>query len=133
MPVAITVIVPVHNSARYLRACLEHLSRSSFQDFECIVVDDGSSDGSADVARRAGVTVLATKSRRGPAYARNVGAKSAKGEILFFIDADVCVAPDTLERVYANFEQDPELAAVIGSYDELPESRDFVSLYKNLM
>ena len=44
MPVAITVIVPVHNSAGYLRACLEHLSRSSFRDFECIVVDDGSTD-----------------------------------------------------------------------------------------
>ena len=133
MPVAITVIVPVHNSAGYLRACLEHLSRSSFRDFECIVVDDGSTDDSARVAKQAGVTVLATSSRRGPAYARNVGAKSAKGEILFFIDADVCVSRDTLERVYANFEQDSEVSAVIGSYDELPESQDFVSLYKNLM
>ncbi|HYK62409.1 MAG TPA: glycosyltransferase family A protein [Bryobacteraceae bacterium] len=59
MPVAITVIVPVHNSASFLRACLEHLSRSSFQDFECIVVDDGSTDDSPAVAEgplRAGAT-----------------------------------------------------------------------------
>jgi glycosyltransferase involved in cell wall biosynthesis len=132
MSVAISVVIPVHNSAKYLRACLEHLKHSTFRDFECIVVDDGSTDDSAEVARQAGTTVLTTQGRRGPAYARNVGAKSAQGEILFFIDADVCVAPDTLARVHANFE-DAELSAVIGSYDDLPESRDFVSLYKNLM
>jgi glycosyltransferase involved in cell wall biosynthesis len=133
MPVAISVIVPVHNSASYLRKCLEHLSRSTFRDYECIVVDDGSTDNSAEVARQAGATVCATDRRRGPAYARNIGAKSAKGDILFFIDADVCVSSNTLDRVYANFEHDPDLSAVIGSYDELPESQDFVSLYKNLM
>jgi glycosyltransferase involved in cell wall biosynthesis len=132
MSIAISVVIPVHNAAKYLRACLEDLSNSTFRDFECIVVDDGSTDGSAEVARQAGATVFTTQARRGPAYARNVGAKSAQGEILFFIDADVCVAPDTLARVHANFE-DPELSAVIGSYDDLPGSRDFVSLYKNLM
>ena len=133
MPVSISVIVPVHNSADFLRKCLEHLNRSTFRDFECIVVDDGSTDSSAEVAKQAGAIVRTTDRRRGPAFARNIGAKSAQGDILFFIDADVCVAPNTLDRVHANFEQDPELAAVIGSYDELPESQDFVSLYKNLM
>ena len=133
MPVAISVIVPVHNSAGFLRKCLEHLNRSTLRDFECIVVDDGSTDNSAEVATKAGAIVRATGGRRGPAYARNIGAKSAQGAVLFFIDADVCVSPNTLERVQANFEQDPELSAVIGSYDDLPESQDFVSLYKNLM
>lgn len=133
MPVAISVVVPVHNSANFLRKCLEHLNRSTFRDFECIVVDDGSTDDSAGVAKKAGATVCATDRRRGPAYARNIGAKIAQGSILFFIDADVCVSPNTLERVCANFEQDPELTAVIGSYDDFPESQDFVSLYKNLM
>src|SRR5271169_6350128 len=104
MPVTISVIVPVYNSAGYLRTCLEHLRRSSFREYECIVVDDGSTDNSADVARESGVTVFSTGGRRGPAFARNLGAKSAKGEILFFIDADVCVSPNTLARVHANFE-----------------------------
>jgi glycosyltransferase involved in cell wall biosynthesis len=133
MPVAISVIVPVHNSAGFLRKCLEDLDRSTFRDFECIVVDDGSTDDSAEVAKKAGATVCTTDRRRGPAHARNIGAKVAQGGVLFFIDADVCVSSNTLERVYANFEQDPELTAVIGSYDDLPESQDFVSLYKNLM
>jgi glycosyltransferase involved in cell wall biosynthesis len=133
VPVAVSVIIPVHNAARFLRSCLEHLRLSTFVDYECIVVDDGSTDTSAEVAKDFSVTVVSTGGRRGPAFARNLGAKSAKGDILFFIDADVCVAPNTLERVRANFAEDPELAAAMGSYDDMPESQDFLSLYKNLM
>jgi len=97
------------------------------------VVDDGSTDESRDVAREFGATLLETGHRSGPAYARNLGSKAARGEILFFIDADVCVYPQTLTRVQANFDKDAELAAVIGSYDDLPGAQDFLSLYKNLM
>ena len=129
----ISVIVPVYNSAGYLRSCLEHLRYSTVSDYECIVVDDGSTDNSAEIAREFGFRVLQTGRRRGPAFARNLGAREAKGEILFFIDADVCVYPHTVARVLANFEQDPELEAVIGSYDDEPESQDFLSLYRNLM
>lgn len=133
MASVISVIIPVYNSQEMLRSCLQHLRQSTVQNFECIVVDDGSTDGSVEVARQAGATVVTGGQRRGPAYARNLGAKQASGDILFFIDADVCVYPQTLSRVQANFEQDPELAAVIGSYDDLPECQDFLSLYRNLM
>jgi glycosyltransferase involved in cell wall biosynthesis len=129
----ISVIVPVYNSAHYLRSCLEHLRQSTDTDYECIVVDDGSTDDSAATAREFGVRVVQGGGRRGPAYARNLGAREATGEILFFIDADVCVYPHTLARVRANFEQDPALSAVIGSYDDQPESQDFLSMYRNLM
>lgn len=133
MPVAISVVIPVHNSAKTLRQCLEHLRRSTVSDYECIVVDDGSTDDSPAVAAEFGATVLNTGKRSGPAFARNLGARKAEGKILFFIDADVCVYPNTLDRVLANFNQDPALAAVIGSYDDQPESQDFLSLYRNLM
>jgi glycosyltransferase involved in cell wall biosynthesis len=133
MPKTISVVIPVYNSQETLRSCLEHLRQSVLTDYECIVVDDGSTDASAEVAQQFGATVLATGRRSGPAYARNLGASKASGDILFFIDADVCVYPQTLTRVLVNFEQDPELTAVIGSYDDLPESQDFLSLYRNLM
>jgi glycosyltransferase involved in cell wall biosynthesis len=133
MAAAISVVIPVFNSARYLRQCLDRLRHSSFTDYECIVVDDGSTDASAEVAAQYGATVLRTDRRRGPAYARNLGARAARGQVLFFIDADVCVSVDTLERVQANFENDAQLAAVMGSYDDAPASQDFLSLYKNLM
>jgi glycosyltransferase involved in cell wall biosynthesis len=133
MPCTISVVIPVYNSADRLRSCLEHLRESTFTDFETIVVDDGSTDRSAAVAEEFGAKVFETGRRSGPAYARNLGASKAAGEILFFIDADVCVYPYTVARVHANFHQDPELAAVIGSYDDLPEAQDFLSLYRNLM
>ena len=133
MALTISVVIPVFNSERYLRQCLDRLRGSTLTDYECIVVDDGSTDASAEVAEQRGATVLRMDRRRGPAYARNLGAQAATGEILFFIDADVCVAANTLTRVRANFDQDPELVAVMGSYDDAPASQDFLSLYKNLM
>lgn len=131
MPVS--VIIPVYNSAEYLEACLAHLAASVSAPVECIVVDDGSTDGSAEVARRYGAKVLSTGGRAGPARARNIGAREARGEILFFLDSDVCVHPDTLERLRQDFQADPQLDALIGSYDASPGSHDFLSQYKNLM
>ena len=133
MACAISVVIPVYNSAQTLRQCLEHLRRSTITDYECIVVDDGSTDESPAVGAEFGAAVLHTGKRSGPAFARNLGASKAEGKILFFIDADVCVYPNTLDRVLANFNQDSGLTAVIGSYDDQPESQDFLSLYRNLM
>jgi glycosyltransferase involved in cell wall biosynthesis len=133
MGCAISVVIPVYNSAQTLRQCLEHLRQSTMTDYECIVVDDGSTDNSPDVAAEFGAAILHTGKRSGPAFARNMGARKAQGRILFFIDADVCVYPFTLDSVLANFQQDPKLTAVIGSYDDQPESQDFLSLYRNLM
>jgi glycosyltransferase involved in cell wall biosynthesis len=130
---SVSVIIPVYNSAGYLSRCLDHLSRSTVCPFECIVVDDGSTDNSAEVARKYGARVVSTAGRRGPAHARNLGAKEAKGEVLFFVDSDVCVYPGTMARLVSDFEEDPQLDAVIGSYDDSPKSEDFLSQYKNLM
>ena len=127
------MVIPVYNSATQLRSCLEHLRRSSLSVYECIVVDDGSTDNSAGVARDFGATVLLTGGRCGPAIARNVGAQAAQNEILVFVDSDVCVHNGALERIAASFAVDPELAAVMGSYDDDPGSPDFISRYRNLM
>lgn len=97
------------------------------------MVDDGSTDGSQEVARQYRTTLLSTEARSGPARARNLGARAATGEILLFVDADVCVHTDTVERVRKAFANEAGLDALIGSYDEAPESQDFISQYKNLM
>jgi GT2 family glycosyltransferase len=130
---SVSVIIPVYNAAEHLKACLTRLAQWPAGPLELIVVDDGSTDESADVARSFGARVLSTGGRKGPARARNLGAHAARGEILFFIDSDVCVHEDTLERVRRDFRENPDLDALIGSYDSNPKSPDFISQYKNLM
>ncbi len=129
----ISVIVPVYNAEAYLRRCLTSLAASADPAFECIVVDDGSTDGSLEVAREFGALVLSTGGRNGPAFARNLGARTAKGDILFFVDSDVCVQPDTLSRIAAEFNMNPEVDGVMGSYDRWPSAKNFMSQYRNLM
>lgn len=113
--------------------CLDALNRSLYRDFECLVADDGSTDGSAALAEKSGAQVLRTKDRKGPAHARNQAAQAARGDVLLFIDADVCVAPDSLARIASAFDSDATLDALIGSYDDSPGEPDFLSQYKNLL
>ena len=127
-----SVIVPVYNGAGMLERCLASLGRSAWQDYECIVVDDGSTDATREVAARYPVRVVSLATRGGPARARNRGAEHARGEILVFLDADVCVHPDTLTLIDAHFRAHPGAAAVMGSYDATPADPGFVSQFKNL-
>jgi glycosyltransferase involved in cell wall biosynthesis len=128
----ISVIIPVFNGASHLLQCLQALQASTVP-FQCIVVDDGSTDSSAEIARAAGAEVLVAGDRKGPAIVRNLGAEVARADILLFIDSDVCVQPGTLHRILAAFEADPDMAAIFGSYDDSPSQTDFVSQYRNLM
>lgn len=129
---SISVVIPAYNAASHLQKCLAALDRSTLC-LECIVVDDGSQDNSAIVAGNAGALVVQTGGRKGPAHARNLGAAAASTDLLFFIDADVCVYPHTVERVVSAFQADPQLDALIGSYDDSPERQDFISQYRNLL
>lgn len=129
----ISVIIPVCNSASTIGHCLDAVAASGYHDYECIVVDDGSTDDSAAIAREHPTHLVEVSGGpRGPAYARNRGAEVARGDILFFIDADVVVHPDALTRVADTFARHPEADAAFGSYDADPGGRDFLSRYKNL-
>lgn len=129
----VSVIVPVYNGGEKLRQCLDGIFENDYHPFEVIVVDDGSTDDSAALGRRAGARVLPTnKARSGPAHARNLGAAEAQGDILLFVDADVVIKPNTISRVANGFELDPDITALFGSYDDEPGETNFLSQYKNL-
>jgi len=129
----ISIIVPVYNNAKDLRECLSALMGSNCPNAEIIVVDDGSRDDTSIVAERTGVTLVRLEENSGVAAARNCGAKHARGEILFFVDADVVIATGAIERVVKVFEENPDLSAVFGSYDAQPRARNIVSQYRNLL
>ncbi|WP_200919278.1 glycosyltransferase family 2 protein [Curtobacterium sp. Leaf261] len=107
-----TVVVPVLDDADQLRTCLAALAAQTRPADEVIVVDNGSSDGSADVALAAGATVLHEPVRAiGAAAAR--GYDAARGELIARIDSDTVVPADWIERAVAWFD-DPMVAAVTG-------------------
>ena len=128
----ISVIVPVYNDAVHLKACLAAVFQSVPAPFECIVVNDASTDDSAAVARTFPVILINSPENGGPARARNIAAARAGGDILCFIDSDVCIAADTLQRIEAVFTEDLSVDAIFGSYDTQPPARSFISQYKNL-
>lgn len=131
--VTISVIIPVRNGAATLGRCLGALARSKRPAWECIVVDDGSTDNSSAIARSFGVHVIRDEKGSGPARARNLGVSEASGDILLFIDADVCVNEETVGRVQDHFESNPKLDALMGSYDDAPDDQGLISQYKNLL
>ena len=129
----LSVVIPVHNGGHDFGRCLRRLRDSRMADFELIVVDDGSTDGSAALAGSFGATVYRNTAPLGPASARNAGARAATAPIVFFLDADVAVHPETLSRVVARFEGDPGLTALFGSYDDAPSAPGLVSQFRNLL
>jgi len=129
----LSVVVPARNAAETLPFCLAALERSAAGRAQVIVVDDGSTDGTGELARAAGVEVIRHEVASGPARARNVGAGSAASDIVLFVDADVVIADDAVTRVLEAFEADADLTAVFGSYDDAPGGRTLVSDYRNLL
>jgi hypothetical protein len=129
----ISAIIPVYNSTNYLRKCLAALAPAVGPDFEVIVVDDASTDDIAAIVAGGPVRLLRLSRNSGPATARNHAARHATGDVLFFVDADVVVRPDTLSRIRATLTADPTLAAVFGSYDDQPAAPGLVSQYRNLL
>jgi glycosyltransferase involved in cell wall biosynthesis len=128
----VSVIIPVHNGGGNFFRCLASLSGCEPSPDEIIVVADGDSDGSWRTAEDFNVTILKMPLSEGPARARNLGARKARGDILFFVDADVTVAKEAVSSIIDAFENDEDLAAVIGSYDDEPMEKNFLSQYKNL-
>lgn len=100
----ISVIVPVYNVDKYLNACIDSILRQSFDDFELLLVDDGSSDSSPAIcdeyASRDPRVKVFHKANGGVSDARNTGLDHARGEYVAFIDGDDWIQPDYLEMLH---------------------------------
>ena len=110
MTYLVSCVVPVFNGERYLAEALDSIIAQAHQNLEVLVVDDGSTDGTAGVAEAYGDTVTYIRqSNAGPAIARNTGITAAKGDFIAFLDADDTWVADKLERQLARFDARPEL------------------------
>ncbi|MCU1496879.1 MAG: hypothetical protein JWM47_832 [Acidimicrobiales bacterium] len=119
-PLSVTVVVPARDRAEHLDHTLAHLARQDYPGpIDVVVVDDGSTDTTADVAeaRRARVVRLATPG--GPAAARNAGLRTAHGDLTLFLDADMLAPPDLVADHVALHEHVNDLV-VVGARRHLP-------------
>jgi hypothetical protein len=123
-PASITVIVPTYNSARFLREALDSILAQRLPPKQIIVVDDGSTDDTAEVVARC-------KDRRiqyirqehaGAASARNAGLDAARGEYIAFLDADDRWKPIYLEMMHGYLSEDPTAAAIFGNFTRFQDS-----------
>src|SRR5689334_16518759 len=125
-----SVIIPARNSGRTLGRVLEAVCASSLLPAEVIVVDDGSTDNTAEIARNFSCRVVPVALGRGPMQPRFKGAAAALFPLLVFLDSDVCVKPDTFGKLTAHFS-DPGIHAVTGLLAAQAPVRRFASHYKN--
>ncbi|MNX01481.1 Cellulose synthase 1 [compost metagenome] len=133
-PRAISVVMPVYNGETYLRCSLPPLIAMVADGAlaEVLIIDDGSTDASAAYARGLGATVIGSGGRKGPGAARNLAIAHARGDILWFVDADVVVHAGVAQYIHGAFAK-PNVVAVFGSYDDRPAAPNFGSQYKNLV
>lgn len=114
-----SIVVPCFNMERWLPETLQSVLAQTFRDWECLIVDDGSTDGSAAVAEgwcaRDGRFRLLRQPNAGVAAARNAGVAASAGRYLLFLDADDLLAPGYLEAAVAALEADPSLTLVYGA------------------
>jgi len=133
MKSSVSIIVPAHNARHFLRECLDAVFDQDPAPAEVIVVDDNSADDTAKIAAEMGADVLHVSQNAGPSHARNLGAKKAGQQILFFVDADVVLMPGSVGRVADAFSRQEKLSAIFGSYTAGHRTEGMVSQYRNLL
>ncbi|MDR0421954.1 MAG: glycosyltransferase [Proteiniphilum sp.] len=107
----VSVVIPVYNGEQYVASCLENMMSQSYENMEIIVVDDGSTDHSAEIARKYPVKLISHERNRGLSAARNTGIDSAQGEYIHFMDVDDGVNRDYYrEMVKAAAETGADMA-----------------------
>jgi glycosyltransferase involved in cell wall biosynthesis len=118
----VSVVIPLFEQARYVGEAIESVLAQTRPVFELIVVDDGSSDGGADVAAAYGSNVhVVRRPHSGIGATRNHGARLATGDLLSFLDADDVLPIDRFERQVGYLETFPEVDGVFGAVDEFAD------------
>ena len=130
----VSIIIPLYNKERWIRRALDSVANQSYTDFELLIVNDGSTDGGAQIVANYGDDRfrLITQPNAGPGAARNRGIAEAKGELLAFLDADDDWLPNYLEdsiRLLDSWGE--EVASVSSGYFEHPTGLSREPMWRN--
>ena len=106
----ISIIVPVYNKEKYLKKCLSSIKEQVYSEFECIIIDDGSTDSSSNIAKEFQENDSRYRyiyqENQGVSMARNQGISLARGEFICFVDADDSIKPDFLSKLISHTSSD---------------------------
>jgi len=125
----ISIVTPTYNASRFIPDLLGSIFRQAVDDMEVIIVDDRSTDNTAELAKQYPVRLIEMERNGGPAKARNKGVKEARGDIIFFLDSDVVVLDGTVKAVKEYFKKNPSAKCVIGICDTMSLNKGFVPHY----
>ena len=119
----VSVIIPSYNSAHFLNRSVDSVLAQTHKNIEIIIIDDGSTDDTAEVIKRFADKVrYHYQENRGLAGARNAGIELARGQYIQFLDADDWIAAEKLERQVTQFEKSPEISVVYSDYVMVDDS-----------
>lgn len=116
----VSVVIPLYNREKYVRSAVDSILSQTFSDFELLVIDDGSTDGSIAVVQSYSdprIRFVRNNTNLGVSATRDKGIQLARGEYLAFLDSDDCAYPDRLRKQTAFLDNHPDYAAV-GSWSE---------------
>lgn len=129
----ITVLMPAFNAAPYISQAIESVLQQTFEDFELIIVNDGSTDTTEEIINSYNDPRirLMSQSNKGVAEALNTGLMAAKGKYIARVDADDICMPERLQIQYEFFQKNPEYVLVASDVDYMDEQGNFVFKFYN--
>lgn len=116
-----SIIIPVYNSEKYLKQCIDSVLNQSYDDYEIIAINDKSNDNSEKILREYGNKInlhnVKEKNGVGPSHARNIGIKMAKGDYILFLDSDDYYEKDLLKKINEELDDDYDIVRFQIQYD----------------
>lgn len=128
----VSVIIPFYNASGTLRLCVDSILPQLSKNDELILVDDASTDGGIILPEDQRMACFQLKENQGAAAARSTGAKEAENEILVFVDSDIVLKGNEIQRVKDHFSNHHDVACITGTLDARHRPHNFFTDYKNI-
>ncbi len=128
----ISIVIPNYNGSDTIGKCLEAIFSSRYQNFEVIVVDDGSRDNSVEIIKKFSCKLIELNEHRGTSNARNTGALSSRGDFIFFTDADCILNNDTLSLINSTLSTAGPDTVIGGTYTSTPYDSGFFNFFQSV-
>ena len=127
-----SVIIPVYNVEKYIRRCITSVINQTFKDYEIIVINDGSTDNSIEIAKEFPVKII-NSPHVSVSEARNLGVKKAKGEYILFLDSDDYWDNDLLKKLTKSLKNNPDLVRFqVRTVTDNNETKDYNLINKKM-